>query len=50
MLHVPNAGGQKQSGQMHLKLNPIKATNQQAQVLSSSQQQKRRARRPNLNE
>jgi hypothetical protein len=50
MLHVPNSGGQKQTGQMHLKLNPIKAANQQAQVLNSRQQQKRRARRPSLND
>jgi hypothetical protein len=50
MLHVPNAGAQKQSGQMHLKLNPVKAANRQAQVLSSRQQQKRRTRRPSLND
>jgi hypothetical protein len=31
---------EKQSGQMHFKLNPVKAANRQAQVLSSRQQQK----------
>jgi hypothetical protein len=35
---------------MHLRLNPIKAANQQAQVLSSRQQRKRRKRRKSLND